>query len=86
MARVMRNFDFPKTRRMKYGWNDWFDGQPWQLVRGEDFAVETRQMRKNVYEAAWTRGIRVRTSLSGGNLIVQAFRPKDQKDAGKGAA
>lgn len=43
-------------------------------------------MRKNVYEAAWSRGIRVRTSLSKGNLVVQAFRAKDEKDAGKGAA
>ena len=86
MARVVKNYDFPVTRRMKYPWDSWLDGQIWQLAHGDDFKIGIEQMRKNVYNAAWSRGIRARTSISKGNLFVQAFRAKDEKDAGKGAA
>ena len=84
MAKVMKRFDFPTSRRMRYPWDDWLDGQIWELERGKDFVVGLDQMRKNAYNAAWSRGLRARTSNNKGKLVVMAFRAKGSSE--KGAA
>lgn len=79
MARVRKNFQFPSSRRMKYSWDKWLDGQVWELDRGTDYQVGTEQMRRNVYSAAWSRGIRVRTHRGKNMLTIQAFVAKAAK-------
>ena len=81
MAKVMKSFEFPASRRMRYPWDKWFDGQAWELSRGADFVVGTDQMRRNVYNAAWSRGLRVRTHRRKDKLVIQAFLPKAAKAA-----
>ena len=79
MAKAIKDFEFPESRRMRYRWNKLLDGQIWELERGKDFKVSIEQMRKNVYNAAWSRGLRVRTSCKGNKLYIQAFHAKDKK-------
>lgn len=78
MAKALKNYEFPPSRRRKYPWDTWMDGQVWQLNRGDDFVVGFDQMRKNVYNAAWSRGLHVRTRREKDGLIVQAFNPKEK--------
>lgn len=77
MAKVMKTYEFPASKRMRYPWDKWLDGQIWELSRGDDFKIGAEQMRRNVYGAAWSRGLRVRTTRDQGNLILQAFHAKE---------
>ena len=79
MAKVIKNFDFPASRRVRYPWDKWLDGQVWELNHGEDFLVDPAQMRRNVYSAVWARGLAVQTHRKGKKLIVQAFHKKAGK-------
>ena len=73
MSRVLKDYDWSESRRMKYPWNDWLDGRVWEIERGEDFVVDAEQMRKNIYNAAWTRGLAVRTGRKKNKIVLQAF-------------
>ena len=53
--------------------------------RAADFVVGIDQMRRNVYNAALSRGVRVRTHRRKNTLMVQAFLAKATK-AAKGAS
>ena len=50
----------PPTRR--YPWDEWTDGSPWKLVRGEDFDQEVDQFRNRLYPQAKRRGLKVRSA------------------------
>lgn len=72
MAKVLT--DFPMTFRGKrmYPWDRWLDGQIWQLVSGEDFRITPVSFRRLAFAAARKRGIRVKTSRVGDDVVIQA--------------
>ena len=71
MASVVDRMPEEYETRRKYDWNEWLDGQVWELVAGTDFTVPVRSMAAQVYQAAVRRGIAVRVSLLDGGARVR---------------
>jgi hypothetical protein len=68
----------PKSQRggslPTHPWDDWFDGRPWKLTRGEDFQPEPRRFRRYVHHRAVKRGQKVETRVDGDDLYIRALR------------
>ena len=75
MARRLDNFPArPSTAR--YPWDEWLDGSPWELVRGDDFQAKAATFRANAQTQAKRRGGRVRsraTDVNGREAVVIQF-------------
>ena len=57
-----------------YPWDEWLDGQPRKLTRGEDFQVSPHSFGRAAHAAARVRGKRLRTSIEGVDIItIQAY-------------
>jgi hypothetical protein len=63
MAEKLKSFDFnvPKKKGPKpvYHWDEWFDGDIWQLTHGEDFYIHPLMMERITRTRATTRGATV---------------------------
>jgi hypothetical protein len=73
MARTLKRFDFPERHaaNSRYPWDQWLDGQIWQITRGEDFDISTESMRVRLYPAAKARGGSIRTNVKGSTITFQ---------------
>ena len=60
-------------------WDSLVDGNTYRLVSGEDFTGEQLSIQSSAHQAATRRGLRVRTTTQGRDVIVQFYRP----DTGK---
>ena len=78
--------DFRRTRSDS-SWvdSDWFDGDPWMLVSGEDFTAKTETVRTRLYNEAAAKGLGSRSkALGNGDIIFQTFeRTPEQIEAAK---
>src|SRR4051812_8376254 len=81
--------EFPGTSHdesgpRRYPWSDWTDGGAWEIRRGDDYDVETENMRVNLHVRADSLGIKVRTKKvrdnQGEGLVFQFVNP-DAKEA-----
>ena len=61
MARQIEKF---ANYRLRYPWDDWSNGAPWEIVAGIDFKCECKQMATNLHIEARRRGVKVKTSTS----------------------
>lgn len=52
------------TRRSKYNVSEWFDGNIWKLMQGEDFTVPVASFRGSLYNQANKKGFDIRTSVN----------------------
>jgi hypothetical protein len=52
-------WDEPSTRR-KYPWDDWTDGQVWQVVEGKDFTSNHAVFKAQLKARAEKLGIKVK--------------------------
>lgn len=87
MARILT--ELPATKRggasSKYPWDEWLDGQVYELVRGEDFEGEPDAFRRTVYSAADRLGKGALTRITkDGNLAVQAVPEKKKREKSNG--
>ena len=62
MARVIDSFPATSTQS-RYPWDQWLDGQVWELVAGEDFTSKPETIRQNAAVQATKRGGNVKTRL-----------------------
>lgn len=73
----------PRGNR-KYPWREWTDGSTWQILRGEDYAVATENMRVNLHMKADAMLRRVRTrkfdDQRGEGLIFQFLDSADAQE------
>lgn len=79
MAKKLERFPTELTSRALsiYPWDEWFDGDVWELVFGEDFTIKTKSMRTNAQSVARKRGGRLKTGeTKEGNLILQFIPPR----------
>ena len=81
---------FPESaQRSAYPLDDWLDGSPWALVRGEDFDHSPTSMRSMLSSGAKARGMKLRTRRRMEDdqevLIVQAYVPPQEQSQGKSA-
>jgi hypothetical protein len=76
MARQLEAFpERPSTAR--YPWDQWLDGHPWELIRGEDFQAKPGTFRTNAQTQAKKRGGRVRSralDVNGREAVVIQFQ------------
>lgn len=83
MAEKLRTFDFGKPSEITssdkrlYPWEQWFDGDIWQLTEGDDFSTHPLMMERIIRTRAVNRHAKVRLrhqSLNGdpfGVIIIQ---------------
>ena len=66
MAEKLRTFDFEKpseltsSEKIQYPWDQWLDGDIWQLTQGEDFQTHPLMMERIIRTRATTRQAKVR--------------------------
>lgn len=66
--------EWPTTARRRYPWEQWLDGEMWELERGTDFYNTPNAFRTQAYVAATARGVKVRTTAKkNGSLVIQAY-------------
>jgi hypothetical protein len=69
-------FEFKRNKGSgKYPWNEWLDGDTWELVHGEDFQPDIPYFAQMCYGAATKRGMKCRTKREGDTLTIQAYIP-----------
>ena len=77
MARTLNEIpvgmDKRTTRATKYPWDQWLNGDLWELTQGEDFTVSTTSMTSAATLYAMRRGIKVNTTQRGRHVYVQAI-------------
>mgnify|MGYP001463282124 CR=1 FL=1 len=76
-------------RKEEYPYDDWFDGQVWELTEGEDYKSDTRYFKTRIRAAATRRGIKVTVahtfdSDGKGRIVVKA-KPYDRDRAISGS-
>ena len=59
-------------RNTRYPWDEWFDGQTRELVRGEDFTISTTAFGRSAYGAAQMRGKRARITVLEDRILLRA--------------
>jgi hypothetical protein len=59
MARRLDSF--PTQHGSRYPWDEWLDGNPWELIPGEDFASKSSTLRANAQLQAKKRNGRTRS-------------------------
>ena len=85
MAKRLDEFPSGRTSQpRRYPWDEWTDRGIWEIRLGDDYDVNTENMRVNLHMKADALGIKVRTTKvrdeQGEGLAFQFFDP-DQKEA-----
>jgi hypothetical protein len=67
MAHKLRTFDFrpttttiPASEKFSYPWEDWLDGDIWQIEQGADFERHPLMMERIIRTRATARGAKIR--------------------------
>lgn len=67
MATKLRTFDFSQpsvitspNEKAVYPWDEWLDGDIWQITEGDDFATHPLMMERIIRTRATARGAKVR--------------------------
>ncbi len=72
MAEVLKNHAFSKRGNVEgYPYDQWLDGQIWKIIKDTDFNCNVQSMRVNLYNAARSRRIQIRTKTGPDHVIVQ---------------
>jgi hypothetical protein len=72
--RKLDSFKFKgKHGSSRYPWQEWLDGGIYELVRGEDFQTTAASLRGTAVAAAYRRGLKLRTSIRGNAVTIQAY-------------
>jgi hypothetical protein len=59
-----------------YRWDEWLDGNIWELSPGEDFRATPDTVRSAAYQAAKKQGVKVTVREHEGKLYLQARPPE----------
>lgn len=86
MAKVLDQEPIWNTRKGRYDWDSWFNGQVWHLTKGTedevadglaDFSVPSGSLRAAAQNAARTRGLKLKAKVTAeGDLQLRASRPE----------
>jgi len=76
MARRLDSF--PMQTGSRYPWDEWLDGNAWELLPGEDFSSKATTLRSNAQIQAKKRGGRARSRAVVNNgreaVVIQFVR------------
>lgn len=70
MAKKLDGYVFAGCRNQQYPWNEWLNGNIWQLTKDVDFKSKCECFRTNAYGVAKLRGLKVRTQIVGTDIII----------------
>lgn len=83
MAKVIENFEFYRNSpKGHYKWDEWLDGQIWELTEGLDYFVSIGSFRVSILKAAKKRGIKARTSATPCGIVIQALKNPGPEGSG----
>lgn len=76
MAELVEGFEF--RRKGKSTYDPYLDGQVWRVTL-EDFpgVASLRNLRAAFHDMGSRRGFKVRTSIDGDSVVLQAYQPED---------
>jgi hypothetical protein len=79
MSKIVSAFPQGNKRAPLYPFDEWLDGNIYELERGEDkdFLVSPEGIRSSIHNYAKRNGIRVRTKIRENSVFVQALEPED---------
>jgi hypothetical protein len=84
MATQLNTFPGPRAPQRRYPWDEWTNGRPWQIMRGEDYDISTENMRTNLHMRASSMGRTVKTQKitndQGEGLIFQFSADGPEQD------
>lgn len=85
MAKRLDSFPGEGTRgQRRYPWDEWTDGSPWEIRKGDDYDVPTENMRVNLHMKASSLARKVRTKSFNEEevegLIFQFYSPRVTDD------
>jgi hypothetical protein len=63
--------EFPSKPRRRYPWDEWLNGEVWQVQQGEDFDCTMASFYTLLWVTAKTRGGKARTTRDGNTLTFQ---------------
>ncbi len=80
MAKVLESEFLPgRATKFKYPWDEWLDGQVWELTKGVDFDCKLSSLRATAWTQGCRRNKRVHTTLVNDNtLVIQAVEYKKE--------
>lgn len=84
MARIIEGpspFKMGKSGKAKYPWDEWLNGEVWELTRAEDFpSVDCFALASTAYQAAVRYGGKVRVHFidgrTGDRIVIQFYKPE----------
>ena len=69
-----------RSRASKYQWDEWFDGNVWLLIPGEDFESSVEGFRSSAHNAAKRMGYELSTTVRDDAVYLQATLNDDIED------
>lgn len=72
MAIILKNFKFAEPTSI-YPWDQWLDGQTWELIQGKDFKCAAKSFRKQAVKAAQKKQGKVRTNTFEKKIVIQFY-------------
>lgn len=74
-----------KGRAEKYPYDEWLDGQIWQLEEGEgkDFQVNKMSFMTSVRGAAKKRGLKLKSRVLDNAVVIQAEKAEESTNGDK---
>lgn len=84
MAKVREEYTFTHGAqgKRKYPWNEWFDGQIWELLAGVDYTCSSSSMVSAIYKAAGERAGKCRVrrlhDQYGDSVVLQFYRKEGE--------
>lgn len=67
MAEQLEDYVFGGS---SYPWDDWLNQKPWRLTKGEDFKSEVTSFQSAAHNAAKEKGLSLKTSREGDDVVV----------------
>tara|TARA_R100000808_G_C2073723_1_gene100201 strand:- start:26 stop:265 length:240 start_codon:yes stop_codon:yes gene_type:complete len=75
MAKQLEEHNFTKAgSKLKYDWDQWLDGNIWELKRPDDFQGSSQNFRAAAQSHSRRRGFKVRTNVvDDDTVVIQAY-------------
>ena len=74
MAEVLTEWPtIVRTRKAKYPWDEWTNGEIWKVSKGDDFDSEPKTFVQGLYAHAKRHGGKVKVGTLGEDAVVFSF-------------
>lgn len=81
MAQVVEyDWDQKVVRGNSYPWDEWLNGDTWELKRGRDFHVDFKNFRHAAYSHAKYHGFKIRTRVITKDEVLLLQRIEEPTD------